>query len=149
MPNLTRELVNRYIESAQPFVESKAEQLAIELASRLNSPAKHRRERNPKRKFVAEMHCATDKPAAEVLAWQDLALKELHIALCTRSSRYRKQVDALKHNSNLLIASIAGYLAGSIGVAVAIVAALVAALLRLVCSMGISIFCKKFKAGML
>ena len=155
---LTRELVNRYIESAQPFAQSKEERLAIEAAELLNSPPRRysggagggssgvpplplprRRRRNPfdESDYVAER---------EVTRWQTLALREIHIALCSRSTRYRKYVEIVRDNANMLIGGIAFRVAQTLGVAVAVVAALVAALLRWAFAMGVSVFCKRFAA---
>jgi hypothetical protein len=150
MPPITRELVNRYIESASPFVQSKTDRLAIQLANNLNSPrTKHKRAKNTKRKFVAEMHFAADKAADTVQSLRDSIWKEIHTALCTQSRKYRKHVEVVRDNANLLIGAIAVSIAGTLGVAVAVVAALVAALLRIVFTMGIAVFCRRFATGIL
>lgn len=144
---ITSELVSRYVKGARPFAESATEQLAIKLAARINSPPKRVRmmRRNPYRPSAKKL----SKPEAQVRSWQDLIMKELHTAFCTRSRRYQKYVAAFSDNVHLLIGGIAVYVAGQIGVAVAIVAALVAALLRVVCTMGVSVFCRRFEAGWL
>lgn len=150
MPNISPELVNRYIEGAKPFAESEAELLAIELAAEWNSPApKYRGERGSIGKYIPEMKFAADKAAEEVLSWRNSILQEIHAALCKGSTRYKKYVGQVRDNANLLIGGIAVYIAGEIGVAVAVVAALVASLLRMVFLMGLSVFCKRFKAGLL
>jgi hypothetical protein len=142
MTTLTPELVNRYIQSAQPFVESETDRLALRRAIELNAPPKHRRERNPKGKYIGEMYFAADKDAAKVESLQTAIWVEIHAALCKTTARYRKHVDVIRDNVHLLIGAIAVQVAGKLGLAVAIVAAVVAALLRIVLQMGLTIFCK-------
>jgi hypothetical protein len=144
MPSLTPELVNRYIEKAQAVAGSRTDRLAVELAESINSPPQDIRRRNPYKETKEE-----SKAEEEVRSWQGLILNEIHAALCGRSKKYRKHVEALRDNANLLIGGIAVHIAGQLGVAVAVVAALVAALLRLVFSMGLSVFCRRFEAGLL
>jgi hypothetical protein len=146
MPTITRELVSRYIEGAQPFAESKTERLAIQLAAELNTPSPKRRSARNPRKEKPKKKSKTDK---KIRSWQELIWQEIHAVLCTSTSRCRKQVATLKNNTDLMIWTIAAYIAGKIGIAVAVVAALVASLLRLVSSMGVSVFCKRFAAEML
>src|SRR5258708_1501262 len=130
MPTLTRELVHRYVESAQPFADSETERLAIRFAARINLhsetaevvviPSMGRITRGVDQEWLLDVltkrvpgrrRQKEAKAAKEVLSWKQLIVREIHTALCTRSNRYRKQADALKHNANLLIASIAGYIA--------------------------------------
>jgi hypothetical protein len=142
MPALTSELVNRYIESAQPFVESKTDRLILQLADDLNTPPKYQRRRNP--------HVETpqqSKAERQVRSIEDLIWAEIHAAFCKKAGRYREQVQAIRNNVHLLIGVIAGYVAGKLGLAVAVVAALVAALLRFVLQMGVTVFCQKFESG--
>jgi hypothetical protein len=148
MTTLTPELVNRYIESAQPFVESKTDRLVLQRAIQLNAPpTKHRRQKNPSGKFVGKIYAAADKDAVKVESLENAIWAEIHAALCKRTVRYRKNVDVLRDNVHLLIGGIAVYVAGKFGFAVAIVAAVVAALLRIVLQMGIAVFCKRFRSG--
>ena len=145
MSRLTPELVNRYIEEAQAVAKSETERLAVQLAAELNSPPrKYRRERNPheepKRKSKAEK---------EVQSWEDLILEEIHSALCTSRNKYSKEIADFKNNAKLLIALIAGYIAGKLGIQVVVISALIASLLNIILGMGVSVFCKKFEAGML
>lgn len=189
MPSLNRELVGRYIESAELFAASEAERKMIRLASEINWPTRYRAPlgRARYRRYTEERHefkskhksksrsgklpetfsrFATKKTGIRIRAlaasadepveadgttrsWQRLIRKEIHLALCTRSARYRKYVDAINHNVHLLIGAIAVSVAGQLGLAVTVVAALVAALLRLTVSMGVAVFCKKFAEGQL
>ena len=142
MTQLTAELVSRYIESAQPFVESKADRLVLQRADDWNTPFEHQRRRNPHVERPAQSKADKTVRSLEELIWD-----EIHTALCKRTARYRKHIDSLKNNVHLLIGGIAVHVAEKIGLAVAIVAALVAALLRIVLGMGISVFCKKFQSG--
>jgi hypothetical protein len=150
---LTPELVNRYIKSAKPFAESKIEQRAIGLATRLNSPPKkaaRRRYKNGRGTLVGKIHAAAEKQPPDKIAvdsLKTLILKEIHAAFCRRIGRYRKWVDVFAENSNNLITVMAAYVATKLGIAVAIVAALVAALLRLVVKMGVAVFCKRVAQG--
>lgn len=138
----TPELVSKYIESAQPFVESKTDRLILQLADDLSAPPKYQRRRNPHVENPNQ-----SKTERQVRSVEDLIWAEIHAALCKKAARYRKNVDAIKTNVHLLIGGIAGYVAGKLGLVVAIVAALVAALLRLVLQMGITVFCQKFESG--
>jgi hypothetical protein len=67
------------------------------------------------------------------------------------AARVPRQPDLCEHtpNEGIVLGAVAGYVAHALGMAVGVVAALVAALLRIVSSMGITVFCKKFAAGML
>jgi hypothetical protein len=143
MTTLTPELVNRYIESAQPFVESKTDRLVLQRAEDLNTPPKYRRRRNPHVEKPIK-----SKAEKTVRSLEDSILEEIHAALCKRTTRYRKYVDAVRDNIHLLIGGISVYVAGVFGFAVAVVAPLVAALLRIVLAMGVAIFCKRFKPGL-
>jgi hypothetical protein len=150
MPALTPELVNKYIESAQPFVESKTDRLVLQQAVELNAPPKfrqYRRERNPRGKYIGDMYFAADKDAEKVESLQEAIWGEIHAAFCKKTARYRKNVEVIRDNVHLLIGGIAVYVAGKFGLAVAIVAAVVAAMLRLVLQMGVAVFCKRFKSG--
>lgn len=150
MSALTPALVNRYIESATPFAQSKTERRVVDLARKLNSRpetiARRRYKRNGGR-FVGEIKAAAEKPTADKIAvdsLKTLILKEIHAAFCRRIARYRKAVDVFSENANTLIALMAAYVAIKIGMAVAIVSALVAALLKLILAMGVAVFCKRF-----
>jgi hypothetical protein len=146
MPALTPELVSKYIESAQPFVESKTDRLIIELAEKWNArPTYHsyyQRRRNP---HVEEP--AQSKAERQARSVEDLIWAEIHAAFCKKAARYREEVHAIKNNVHLLIGLIAGYVAGKLGLTVAVVAALVAALLRVVLKIGVAVFCQKFESG--
>lgn len=145
MTPLTAELVNRYIESAQPFAESKVDRLVLQRADDWNNPVWHyHRRRNPHVEKPEQT-----KAERQVRSLEDLVWDEIHAALCKRTARYRKHVEAVRDNVHLLIGGIAVYVAGELGFAVAIVAALVAALLRIVLQMGVAVFCKKFESGFL
>jgi hypothetical protein len=159
------DLVSRYIESGQVFATSEAEKKMLRLASELNSPTRRTRTHTVSTmhrvrfksaksssgysakksgKFIGTVFASADKEDKTARTWQQLIRKEIHLALCTQSTRYRKYVEAVNNNVHLLIGAIAVSVAGQLGLAVAVVAALVAALLRLSMSMGIAVFCKKF-----
>jgi hypothetical protein len=142
MPALSPELVNKYIESAQPFVESKTDRLIVDLADKWNTPPKFQRRRNPHVEGPAQ-----SKTEKQVRSVEDLIWAEIHAAFCKKSARYREEIHAIKRNVHLLIGAIAGYVAGKLGLAVAVVAALVAALLSFALKMGVTVFCKKFESG--
>jgi hypothetical protein len=142
MPALTPKLVSKYIESAQPFVESKTDQLIVELADKWNTPPKFQRRRNPHVEEPTQSKAVRQAHSVEDLIWV-----ELHAALCKKAARYREEIHAIKNNVHLLIGAIAGYVAGKLGLAVAVVAALVAALLSIVLKMGVTVFCQKFESG--
>jgi|GEM_PF-6082682 len=145
MTGLTYALVNQYIAEAQAVAKSETERLAVQLAAKMNAPSTGiKRKRNPHVEPKNE-----SKAEKEVRSWEDLILEEIHTALCTERKKYRKEVADLKHNAKLLIAGIAGYVAAKLGVPVAVVAALVASLLNILLGMGVSVFCKRFEAGML
>lgn len=166
MAILDRNLVSRYIESGQVFAASETEKKMVRLALELNSPprghrawpgrtmysrrkfksAKSARGYSIKKsgKFIGEILASAEKADETSSNWQRLIRKEIHLALCTRSTRYRKYVENLSHNVHLLIGAIAVSVAGKLGLAVTVVAALVASLLRLSVSMGVAVFCKKF-----
>jgi hypothetical protein len=165
MAILDRNLVSRYIESGQVFAASETEKKMVRLALELNSPRGHRarpgRTMYSRRKFksaksargysikksgkfIGEIFASAEKADETSRNWQRLIRKEIHLALCTRSTRYRKYVENLSHNVHLLIGAIAVSVAGKLGLAVTVVAALVASLLRLSVSMGVAVFCKKF-----
>jgi hypothetical protein len=139
---LSPKLVSKYIESAQPFVESKTDQLIVELADKWNTPPKFQRRRNP---HIEEP--AQSKAERQVRSLEESIWAEIHAALCKKTVRYRKHVDVIRDNVHLLIGGIAVQVAGRLGFAVAIVAALVAALLRIVLQMGITVFCQRFESG--
>ena len=168
MPTLSRSIVNDYIETARLRAHSLSEVVAVAEALEITqlpfgpdtyqaaltgaviSDTSRRlkghgggggegRDR-VKRRGGPHVKASARK---DVVAWKKLILKQLHIALCTRSSKYAKEVAALKLNAKLLIAAVAGYVAASVGVAVAVIAALVAAILRLVLKIGIAAFCEQ------
>jgi YesN/AraC family two-component response regulator len=148
LPTIPRTLVNEYIKAAKPLAESDVERIAVRMAMKLNSPSKHRdRARNPRR--IPEMHFAVDKPEVEAQKWRELILAEIHTALCTQSNKYKQYTGAIRDSGSVLIGMIASKIAGEVGAAFAVVGALVAALLRMVCEMGISVFCRRFKSGFL
>ena len=146
MPEISSELVNRYIDGARVFAKSKTEKLAVQMAAELNSPRsrKYRRVRNPHQEPKKQ-----SKEQKEVRAWYDLIFEEIHSALCTRSTRYKKQMAVLRHSGEVLILYIASTVAKKLQVNVVVVAAPVAALLRMISAMSVSVFCKRFDAGML
>jgi hypothetical protein len=100
-------------------------------------PSRPKRRRNP------ELEAENRKKAAEeVCSWRNVILKEINAALCSRSPRYKKEVSAIKHSADVLILAIAAAVAKALEVNIVVIAALVAALLRMVLSMGVSLFCK-------
>jgi hypothetical protein len=103
MTTLTPELVNRYIASAQPFVESKTDRLALQRAIELNAPPKLR-QRNPRGKYIGDMYFAAyvDKAAVKVESLQTAIWAEIHAALCKKTARYRKHADVIRDNVHLL-----------------------------------------------
>ncbi len=143
--NVTPELVNQYVRSAQPFVESKSDQFILQFARKLNTLRAVKKKRNP---HVEDSEVAPEDEQ-RLQSVQNLILAEIHAALCKKTARYRKHVEIARDNIHLLIGGIAFQVAGKIGIAVAVIAALVAALLRLVLQMGISVFCRRFETGML
>lgn len=148
MPTIPKTLVDEYIKAAKPLAESAVDRIAIRMAIKLNEPSKHReRRRNPIR--IPEIHAAADKSEVEAQRWRDLILAEIHNALCTRSTKYKQYTGAIRDSGSVLIGMIASKIAGEVGAAFAVVGALVAALLRMVFSMGISVFCKRFESGLL
>ncbi len=152
LPIVPRSLVNRYIEGAQLVARSKTERLTVDMALRLNAlTPTFRAERKAKGKFIAEMHFAAKESQAEkeVRSLRNLVLDEIHAALCTRRSRYQKEVAAMKHNADVIVIAIAAAVSKGIGANIVVVASLVAALLRLAMKMGVAVFCKKFKTGLL
>lgn len=145
MESITRDLANEYIRAPRFVVGTlrRTEQLALEHAAELNRIGMS----EPTFEIFAAAASKPKEPEMlEVLAWQALILKEIHVAICGRDKKYRREVTALKENGRLLIGAIAGYVAASFGVVTAVIAALVAAILRMVVVMGITVFCKKFKA---
>jgi hypothetical protein len=150
LPTIPRALVDEYIKAAEPLAESDVERAAIQMAIKLNSPSKHRdRARNPRKFAEWHWHSAVDKSEVEVQKWRELILAEIHAALCAQSKKYKKYTGAIGDSVSVLIGMIASKIAGEVGAAVAVVGTLVAALLRIVCSMGISVFCQRFKSGFL
>jgi hypothetical protein len=173
MPELTRKVVGLYIDSAEVFATTQSERKLIRLATGLNSvpqgwklpgskPPKRRyrgtvdhvRKKGKKGLYVGDIRASAERPSdginlsdATTSSWLNLARKEIHIALCTKSTRYRKYVDAIDQNFNLLIGVIAIAIAGRIGMAVTVVSSLVAALLRLILKMGVAVFCKSYADG--
>jgi hypothetical protein len=180
MPELTRKVVNLYIDSAEAFATTQSERELIRLAAELNSvpqgwklpgskPPKRLYRRTGEARdagvdrvrskagkgfYVGDIWASAERPPdgislpdATTSSWLRLSRREIHIALCTRSARYRKYVDAIDQNFNLLIGVVAIAVAGKIGMAVTVVSSLVAALLRLIMKMGVAVFCKSYAAG--
>jgi hypothetical protein len=153
MPKLTYtvtpDLLERYIRNAELVAKSPSERLAVQLATELISQRKYKGG-PPRRKFIPEMYFSAEEPKAqvEVLSWRKLILKEIHAALCRRSARYKKEVAVIKNSVDLVIVAIAAHVAQLLKVNIAVVAGLVAALLRFISKMGVSVFCQKFKAGL-
>ena len=94
MTTLTPELVNRYIASAQPFVESKTDRLALQRAIELNAPPKLR-QGNPRGKYIGDMYFAAyvHKAAVKVESLQTAIWAEIHAALW--AGRLHPQLDCL------------------------------------------------------
>jgi hypothetical protein len=158
MPEISSELVNRYIEGARVFAESKTERLAIQMAAnlsgsrkrRLDFTAEERRSKQPDYKTEVRSPRRTRadvKAEQELDSWEILIFEEIHAALCSRNSRHKKQLSVLKDSGEVFILYIASAVATKLRVKVVIVAAPVAALLRIVFGIGISIFCKTYKPG--
>jgi|HubBroStandDraft_6_1064221.scaffolds.fasta_scaffold151129_2 hypothetical protein len=141
---ISRAIVNRYIEAADAEAQSEAERLAVRLASRINSTA----DREAFRFSETARTRDSAGPLLEVESWKRLILRELHTALCTRKSQYKNYRSNIEHGADLLIVAIATEVGTRLGVSVAVVAALVAALLRMGLSMGGSVFCKVLKASL-
>lgn len=141
-------LVHQYVRSGKLFVESEADRQVIALAIRLTSAAP--KKKKSKGKYIGDIHAQAEAETKEtkvVRSLKQLILDEIYAALCKKSQRYRRYVDQVKQNGHLLIGAIAVQVAGHLGMAVGVVAALVAALLRLAFSMGIEIFCKRYRSG--
>ena len=159
MAALTRTLVNRYIEIAEPLARTEEERTAIAMASRLNSaPARKPARRvkfkrshsapKRKRKFIPEMHFAADKAGEAVLGWRRIILAEIYFALCEKT-RYKKQVAAIEKSAEVVILAIAASVANEVKANLVVVITLVASLLRLALSMSRSVFCRGFKGGLI
>jgi len=159
MPEISGELVNRYIEGARVFAESKTERLAVQMAANLSGSRKRRlidftveERRSKKPDYKAEVRSprrtkADVKAEQELDSWEILIFEEIHAALCSQNGRHKKQLSVLKHSGEVFILHIASAVATKLRVNVVIVAAPVAALLRIVFGIGISIFCKTYKPG--
>jgi hypothetical protein len=153
---ISRGLVNSYIKAARTKAKSQSEKAAVTKALLLSAPA-------------SSPHLATaltlsqsqlvayysygpvpkideSKAEKDVATWQRLIFNQLHVALCTRTKKYAKEMAALQRNARLLIGAVAGYVAASVGATVAVIAALVAALLRLVLKIGLAAFCERWKS---
>jgi hypothetical protein len=138
MSIITYDLVNKYIEAAELASRSQYERLAIDQARRLNE-----RGTSFRHDFMGTPSKKADDIEQTVKSWRSLILEELRIAFCEpKNPKYRKEVEALKENGNLLIGVVAGYVAACVNASAAVLAALVAATLRLVLSMGVSTFCR-------
>ena len=145
MPVFTQELVNRYIESAQPFVKSRADRLVLRRAVRPDFS-----EKTPSWDASSvDLHLAADDDGVKVLLLQRAVLSEIHAALCNKAARYRKHVAKIESGVDILIGAISLALAVEFGFAVAVVAALVASLLRIVVDMTVPVFCNYIKVGLL
>jgi len=55
----------------------------------------------------------------------------------------------MKHSADVIVIAIAAAVSKGIGANIVVVASLVAALLRFAMKMGVAVFCKKFKTGLL
>jgi hypothetical protein len=170
MTPITNELLDRYIHNAQLVARSKSERLAVTFAAdttkdstgativhRVVAHCKDSREtdfvRDPSlrqyKKRNRDVEAANRaKAVEEVLSWRGLILREINAALCTRSRRYKKEVSAIRHSADVLILAIAAAVAKALEVNIVVIAAMVAALLRMVLSMGVSVFCKRSEAGL-
>jgi hypothetical protein len=161
MPTIPKTLVAEYIRKAKPFVETDADRAALRMAIELNAPQRFNLYRkNPRHKLaresgrggarrspirIPEMHFLADKGAMEAQDWQKQILAEIHKVFCTQSTKYKKYVAAIKSKSDALILVITTSIAARVGGTAGVVSALVAALLAMVCRMGISVFCERFK----
>ena len=167
MPFITRTRVNYYIRAARAVAVSDADLLCIRTATELNSAgvvvaAKRKGGAAKGAKsgvWIGEIHASADdgyerllkprrrnpesKEQTQALLWKNLILEEINSALCTHK-KYKKQVADLKKSADFLIIAISAYIAGAIGVGVGVVSALVAAILRVICSMGVGVFCRRF-----
>ena len=151
--------MTEYTKAARTSARSISEKIAVAEAVRLNRPQLFLAEPELKSGMIADLAPHTHmlcmilmdekaRATQEVATWQRLIFKQLHIALCTRSKKYTKEVTALKQNARLLIAAIAGYVAASAGVTKAVIAALVAAILRFVLAIGRSAFCERMSVAL-
>jgi hypothetical protein len=152
--SVTAELVARYVAAGESAASSEIEEMALLEAGRIVREMTFLGDQPIYLAASAEPDADTMKDEASsrrdapefrqvtIESWKRVILKQLHIALCQRSRRYRSEVNDLKKNGKLLIAAITGYVAAKVGAAAAVIAALVAALLRFAISMGISAFCE-------
>jgi hypothetical protein len=161
MPTIPKTLVAEYIRRAKPFVETDADRAALRMAVELNAPQTfHLYRKNPRHKLgresgrggarrsqikIPEIHFIADKGAMEAQDWQKQILAEIHKAFCTQSTKYNKYIAEMKNQARVLIGMIAGAVAAKVGAVVAVVGALAASLLAMVCRMGISVFCERFR----
>lgn len=148
---MSRDLVFDYIEAARNQATSLSERIAVEEAEVLASDVQvFGRTGSGDRKNLASLQVKVAERADEdarnaavnVVNWKKLILKQLHLALCSRSTKYAKEVGVLKDGVKYLIGAVAVVVATTLGVSVAVIAALVAALLRLILKMGINAFCE-------
>jgi hypothetical protein len=163
MPTLTRSKVNRYIDSAHPFVTSPIEEEVIHVAFKLNSFPDRPRKPTVKKRYkgraskrrrapmlstyvgtILASASATTEPKP-IISAQQLIRQEIHLALCKKSSRYSQHVRAISHSVDVLILGVSAYVAEKIKMSVVVVASLVAAFLRIILAMGVSVFCKKYE----
>jgi hypothetical protein len=167
---ITEQLVDQYIQRALPSAESSADRLAIKLAFAINVRVTKNRASLQKGAFVdhiwasgANVHASRvvsdnkeTKEAANITnsvsmvhSLRTSALQEIHETLCTKKNRAKKLTGANKQSVDQLVNLIAVAVATHTGFAVGIATALVVALLRFVYSIGVSTFCKRYKAGLL
>jgi hypothetical protein len=141
---VSREIVKEYVKRARksaktPSQQSAVAQAALLIEERGNLFAFGLQELFPKQRQRNPSSISPEVP------WRNAILKEVHIALCSRSRKYAKEMAALKGNVKLLIGAIAGYVAASIDGSVAIIAALVAAFLHVIFKVGVSAFCERYR----
>jgi hypothetical protein len=141
---ISSETVYEYIRQARPFARSAASRMALDYSSQIIEP-KPTAVILPLRRGVRSDNKSGIRVLNKVLTWRHVIYSQIHLALCKPRSRYRKYVDQLKHNIDLLIAAIAAFVGARLKVEAAVIAAMVAASLKLICEMGIEVFCKEFK----
>jgi hypothetical protein len=156
---ISEKLVDQYIQRALLLAESSADRLAIRLAFTINVQVTNGTTHLQRGVYVGEIYASSHKiepahreiesAARTVHSWRDAVLQEIHETLCTKKKRPKKLTGANKQSVDGLVTMIAVAVATHVGVAVPIIATLVAALLRFVLSIGISAFCKRFRAGLL
>jgi hypothetical protein len=147
--SISKDEVNEYIQQARDSTaEQGLERIALMYAENLTYVAGDEPLTDgdyiPQRFLPNETWGSSERPMRSLT---DRISDEIAEAFCKQSVRYKHAVAEVASSSKLLIAAIAGYVASHVGIAIAVIAALVASLLRIVSLIGVSVFCKQWKAS--